>query len=506
VAGDDDFGPVERGGGRRRRAAASPPPAPRSRSRVASLDDDGFGPPARGRGRRRVGRPGGGWRVLRVLLVTLLVLVLLLALTGVALAFYTSARITREPVDGLQDAPGGRSNVLVVGSDSREGLTEEELVALGTEQVEGRRTDTMFLLSFEGGRAAMLSLPRDLYVTRCDGTQGRINSAYAAGGPSCLVDTVTRLTGVPISGYLEVNFVGFLRLVNAVGGVDVYLEEPMEDAYAGISLPAGCVHLDGAQALGFVRARHVDNDLGRIARQQRFLRELAAEVVQPSTLLNVPRLFSVVGAGASSVVADQDFGVLDLLRLARAARGLAGGGLATYTVPAVPETIGGAAVLVPDDSEAAALFAQFRDGSILHPPTSGDPSGLTPDQVTVTVLNGAGVSGLAAQGREYLRERGFDVAGIGNADPVDRTVVLHPAGQADAAALVASQVPGATTQESSDVEGVTLVLGPDADLSDAPAAVEPPAAEPAPSDAAAGDAPASEEPPPLGAGPVPEDC
>lgn len=501
MASDDDFGPVERGGGRGRRRTASPAPSPHPRAAVRTADDDGFGPPTRGRGRRRLGRAGGGRRTLRVLLVTLLVVVLLLALTGVALALYASARITREPVSGLQDAPGGRSNVLVVGSDSREGLTEEELLALGTEEVQGRRTDTMFLLSFEGGRAAMLSLPRDLYVTRCDGTQGRINGAYNAGGPSCLVDTVTRLTGVPISGYLEVNFVGFLRLVNAVGGVSVFLEEPLQDAYAGIDLPAGCVHLDGTQALGFVRARHVDDDLGRIARQQRFIGELAAELASPATLLNVPRLFSVVGAGASSVIADQGFGVLDLLRLARAGRGLAGGGLATYTVPATPDTIGGAAVLVPAEGEAAALFAQFRDGSILHPPSSGDPSAVTPDQVTVTVLNGAGVSGLAAQGQQFLSERGFSVAGIGNAEPVDATVVLHPAGQADAAALVAAQVPGATAQESSDVDGVTLVLGPGADLSAPPAP-----AEPAPEEAPGQEQPSDEEPPPVGAGPVPEDC
>ena len=261
------------------------------------------------------------------------------------------------------------------------------------------------------------------------------------------------------------------------------------------------MHLDGTQALGFVRARHVDDDLGRIARQQRFIGELAAELASPATLLNVPRLFSVVGAGASSVIADQGFGVLDLLRLARAGRGRAGGGRAPYTGPAPPHPIGGAAVLVPAEGEAAALFAQFRDGSILHPPSSGDPSAVTPDQVTVTVLNGAGVSGLAAQGQQFLSERGFSVAGIGNAEPVDATVVLHPAGQADAAALVAAQVPGATAQESSDVDGVTLVLGPGADLSAPPAP-----AEPAPEEAPGQEQPADEEPPPVGAGPLPEDC
>lgn len=300
----------------------------------------------------------------------LLVLVVVALAAGAALAVYTSAQINRVDVAGLGSA--GQMNVLIVGNDSRQGLTDEELQELGTEAVEGDRTDTIFLLSVSGGRAAMLSFPRDLYVTRCNGTQGRINAAYGLGGPTCMTETVTQVSGIPITHYAEVNFLGFIRIVEAVGGVSIYFEEPFVDRPAGIDVPAGCVHLDGRQAIGYVRARTVDGDLGRIARQQRFIAELADEVTSPSTLLNPVRLFNTAGAAGRSVTASQNLGTLDLLQLARAGRGFAGAGLATYTVPASPASIGGASVLVPDDTAADALFAQFRDGSVLRPPPESE--------------------------------------------------------------------------------------------------------------------------------------
>ena len=257
-----------------------------------------------------------------------------MALVGAAaLGVVAAGRISRTEVAGLTSAPGA-TNVLVVGSDSREGFTPEELQALGTEVVDGQRTDTIFLLSTSGGRAAILSFPRDLLVTDCQGTQGRINAAYAVGGPSCLVETVTQTTGIAIDGYAEVNLFGFARIVDAVGGVPVFLDQPLVDVFAGVNLPAGCTVLDGREAVGFVRARHVDDDLGRIARQQRFLKSLAGEVISANTLVNVPRLFRIAAAAGGSVTADPGLGIVEMLQLARAARGLAGSGLATYTSPA----------------------------------------------------------------------------------------------------------------------------------------------------------------------------
>jgi LCP family protein required for cell wall assembly len=370
MASDDGWGPVERGGGSGGAAAApkpAPPPAsPPTAGRAA--DPSGFGPVQRGRRRRVRGTPRG---LVRVLAVGALAVVSTAMVTLSALAVYTSMQITREDVGGLSRA-GGQMNVLVVGNDSREGLSDQELQALGTEVVDGDRTDTIFLLSVSGGRAAMLSFPRDLFVTRCDGSRGRINAAYAVGGPTCLTETVTLVSGIPVTHYIEVNFLGFIRIVDAVGGVTLHFDEPFVDRPAGVDLPAGCQRLDGRQAIGYVRARTVGGDLGRIARQQRFVAELSEEITRPSTLLNPPLLFAVGGAAGRSATASQNLGTVNLLRLARAGRGFAGAGLATYTVPATDARVGGAAVVTADAAAADALFAQFRDGSILRPPAEPD--------------------------------------------------------------------------------------------------------------------------------------
>jgi len=524
---DDGFGPVLRGD------AGGEPRQPE--------DAEGFGPPLRGAadtGRpeapslRPAADPGGadpgvgsgnGYgpafrgrssrtrRVVRRLATGTLVATLVLALVAVglsaALVVTTLVSLRRQPVEGLTGG-GGQMNVLVVGSDSREGLTAEELQALGTETVAGQRTDTIFVLAARGRAAAMLSLPRDLFVTRCDGSRGRINAAFATGGPSCLVDTVTRTTGIPLTHYAEVNLGGFVRIVDAVDGVSLYLDAPLRDVAAGVDLPAGCVHLDGRQAVGFVRARTVDSDLGRIARQQRFLSQLLKEVLSAETLLDVPGLFQLAHAAASALTVDDDLGVIDLARLARAARGLAGGGLATYTVPARPETIGGAAVLVPG-ADAVALYEQFSTGAVLDVPPAAEVAALSPGDVALSVRNGTGTPGLASAVAAELEGRGFVVTGVGNADLVDASVVRHPARLAAAAHMVAAAIPGASTTVDDSLATVELVLGPGGQV-----APEAPAGSPIEPGAVAGPATsaepaargASSPETPLGAGAVPAGC
>ena len=483
---DEGFGPPQRGGGKSagvgerrgggsgaQRAGVRSPEARSVGARPADAgataagaraaganvppdrDDRGFSPAARGR------RRGLGSRLLVILLVVALVMVLM----GVAAAATAAARMSRVNVQGLSDA-GDRMNVLVVGSDSREQLNEAQRRRLGTGSADGLRTDTILLLQVKGDRAAMLSFPRDLFVTRCDGSQGRINVAYALGGPSCLVDTVTELSGIPVSHYLEVDFLGFAQIVNAVGGVNVFLDEPMSDRDAHIDLPAGCVALTGRQALGFVRVRKIDNDLGRIARQQRFIKELAKQVAQPSTLLNPLRLFRTANAGGAALTADRGLGPVDLARLARAGRGLGGSSLPSFAVPGTDSNIGGAAVIVPNEAEAERVFRSFRNGSVLEPKRAA----LRPSQVEVTVLNGAGEAGLAGRAAELLTDAGFGTSNVGNAQAVDRSVVRYRPGHRDEASLLAGQVPGgAVLEEVSSGEPVTLIIGPDADLSAATA-------------------------------------
>lgn len=415
--------------------------------------------------------------------VFVLVVGLTTAATAGALLWYGERAITRvdvpglvapgEPVEGIEEITE-ILNVLVVGDDSRDGLTDEQLAALGTERVAGGRTDTVMLLQLDPARehAAVLSFPRDLLVTRCDGSNGRINAAYGigesngTGGAACLVDTVTDFTGIPINHYVEVNFAGFIDVVDVLGGVTMYIEEPgIVDRYAGLDLDSGCQTLDGTQALGFVRARKIDNDFGRMARQQRFVRELVSEIVSAGTLVNVPRMFAIVDAAGRAVETDSELSLSVMRRLAFSLRNLSAERLDTRVVPAVPRTIGGAAMVVAREDEAEELFAAFREGSIApeelgrEQPQAVDVA----DVPSLTVLNGVGVAGVAAEAAEELERKGFTVEETGNADRFGfhSTRVIHPRALREEAEVVAGAFDGAVLEVGSLDEPFTVVIGSD---------------------------------------------
>jgi len=303
-----------------------------------------------------------------LLAVGIFLLVMLIAVPSSMLLL-----LSREPVDDL--APGGvpfsaPMHILITGSDSRADLTVEERIALTTGSATGERADTIMLLTVDGSRAGLLSFPRDLSVERCDGSVGRINGAIAIGGPSCLVTTVRRLTGIPVHHHVTVTFGGFRDVVDAVGGVELCLDRPLQDRSAGIDLPEGCQVLDGTEALGYVRARKVDSDFGRIARQQQFLRALAGEMTDPTLLVRPWRLVPLVVGASRAVTFDERIGPVGLLRLGLGMRMLSGGEVVTATVPADGFTSSaGAALLRMRDAEATVLFEGFADGSALRRPT-----------------------------------------------------------------------------------------------------------------------------------------
>lgn len=417
------------------------------------LDQD-WGPPVERSARRR------RWPRLLALLLVLALLV------AVAFPLWLSRQLTRTDVDNLASS-GGPMHILVLGSDSRDDLTAEERVELTTGSEGGNLSDTIFVMSIDGGDVAMLSFPRDLWVSRCDGSIGRINAATNIGGTSCMVRTVRDLSGIEINHVMEMTFGGFRDLVDAVGGVDLCLDEPISDRDAGIDLPSGCQRLDGADALGFVRVRKIDNDLMRIERQQQFVRALAREVAAPSTLLNPVRLTSLARDSGEAVRLDQNMGPIALARLGLAVRGLGGGSSISNTVPSDPRTTsGGAAILEVRTNEAESLFAAHRNGTIfdqIEPADDDTAAEVRPEDVQVTVLNGAGVAGLAGQVGEDLAGRGFDVTDIGNAEQHGTTVIRHAPGDEPAARLVADATPGAgTLEEAPGTTGIVVVLGRDA--------------------------------------------
>jgi LCP family protein required for cell wall assembly len=242
-------------------------------------------------------------------------------------------RIDRVQVsESLTSAQHG-TNYLIVGSDSRANVTEEGDAGFnGAEAPTGQRSDTLMLLHLEGGKVRMLSIPRDLYVDIA-GTGGKqkINAAYN-GGPTRLVDTVTQSLGIPIDRYMEVDFVSFAGLVDALGGVTIDFKYPAHDVNSGLSVPkAGPVKLNGDQALAYVRSRHytetIDGrevqdptaDLGRIVRQQAFLSEVFSELSKTRNPFTLARAASGMATGLRI---DDKMSLFDALRLGWGMRGI----------------------------------------------------------------------------------------------------------------------------------------------------------------------------------------
>lgn len=474
-----------------------------------SLPDGQFGPAVRG------GHgPGPDWRhVLRRVAATFALLGLLGAVAAGGLVWWGERQIQRVTVAGRAD-PDAQPikdvlNVLLVGSDSRDGLSREQLKALGTDDHGGRLTDTIMLLHLDPNRSqvVVLSFPRDLLVTRCDGSRGRINAAYArgegtgAGGPTCLVQTVADFTGIPIHHYVEVDFAGFIKVVDTLGGVTMYFDKPLKDRAAGLDVPAGCVHLDGVRALGFVRARkNLDSDFGRIARQQRFIGELLDKVTSAGVLLNVPKLFSLVDAAASAVDVDRDLSLSAMRRVAFSLRGLTSDQVDMRTVPARGRRVGGAAYVVAVEDEAEELFSAIREGRPLRDMgTDGATAVTVADVPPLVVLNGAGVPGLAAKAQQIAEAHGFRVEATGNTASVGRhdTTIYFPEQRREEAELVAGMLPEAdlvaepyTAGQDVETSGpITVVLGssfdPAAVPTPSPGATATPTAEPTPTYAGA---------------------
>jgi LCP family protein required for cell wall assembly len=304
-------------------------------------------------------RRSTGRRFLRVLGWLLLLLLVFLVVLGLV----AWARIDK--VDAIPDDHGSAVSAgkvyLLVGSDSREGLTPEQQEELSTGADEGRRTDTIMLLHLPtSGRPALVSVPRDSLVEIPGVGEERINAAYAFGGAALLVETLEQATGVAIDDYVEIGFGGFASIVDAVGGVEVCVAEPIADERAGIDLAAGCQTLDGPDALGYARTRYYDprGDLGRVERQREVVGAIADEALSPVTLLNPVAVTRLALSGGAALTVDEDTGPIDLARFAWGIARVSGGSGDTLTVP-----LGEVSNTVRWDQEAASeLWAALQDG------------------------------------------------------------------------------------------------------------------------------------------------
>lgn len=265
-------------------------------------------------------------------------------------------------------AAGSGTNWLLVGSDSRADLSAEQQNELSTGGDLGSgRTDTILLVHIpalgSGQPAAMVSVPRDSYLSIPGLGMDKVNAAFAYGGPPLLSETIEQASGLRIDHYAEVGFAGFGAIVDALGGVQMCPAEPINDPLAGIDLPAGCQTLDGPQALGYVRSRATARaDLDRMLNQRAFMTAMLQRAASPLVWLNPWRWYAVPHAVVGALSVDKGAHVWDLARLAVALLGSE----STLTVPVGEMTYNEAGSVVMWDSAAAeALFEALRsDGPI----------------------------------------------------------------------------------------------------------------------------------------------
>lgn len=353
-------------------------------------DAAGAPPPAshggRGRGRRQQSPAGTPRRRRRrpvLLFIGLLVVAWLAFMVLTPLHAWSQVTKVDTAPEGERPAGGKGYNYLLVGSDSREGLTDEQKKEYATGSAEGRRTDSIILVHVPqgGGKPALISVPRDSFVPIPGKDSNKINAAFAFGGPKLLVNTVEQVTDLRIDGYVEIGFAGFASVVDSLGGVDLCVKFPMDDKKAGINLEKGCQTLDGKNALGYVRARYSDprGDIGRADRQRQFLAAIMKKAATPSTVLIPTRYWGFTHASAEGLIVGEDTSVVDAGRVMMAMRAVSRDEGLSLVVPIQSEnyqTSAGSAVKW-NTERAKALFTMLRNDEPLEqapPGTDGKPS------------------------------------------------------------------------------------------------------------------------------------
>ncbi|NEB03325.1 LCP family protein [Streptomyces sp. SID13726] len=410
--------------------------------------------------------------------------VVVLASAGIGHAVVTSldADIARvDPFKDMKNRPraGHGMNVLLVGTDGRDKITEAERQKYRLGGAPCHCTDTIMIvhISEDRERASVVSLPRDSYAmtpAHVDETTGerhhghpiKINAAYAEGGPQLTVRTVEAMTHVKIDHYLEVDFTSFMKTVDVLGGVEICNADPLKDSYTGLDLAAGRHLLMGGQALQYVRSRHADgsSDLGRMKRQQRFLAALIDRATSSGILLNPMKFRDVTRAVLGSVRADKGFGTDELLDLGRAMRNFSPSSSEFTTVPIgqmgyVVKGVG--STLKWDPVKSSRLFGALREDQPLAAHKVQSKALLVPvapQQIRVQVENGTATGGLGKRVDAALASTGFRTTGnpaTSTEHTVTRTVVSYDPRWDRSARSLAAALPGS---ELRAVKGQGAVL------------------------------------------------
>ena len=312
-------------------------------------------------------------------------------------------------VSSRPDKPNKALNYLLVGSDTREGLTREQMKLLrvgSTKTAAGSRSDTMLLVHISKSRdkATIISIPRDSLVTIPEhpssvdkakivpAAKGKINAAFAFGGAPLLIQTIEDETGVRIDHYIEIGFAGFAGMVDALGGIEVCTKRDIDDPGSHLVLPAGVHTLNGVEALKYVRTRDFDGmgDLGRMQRQQQFMSAVLRKVTSTGVLLNPIKLVNFFNAAIATVKTDSELNKSDLLTLAKQMKNLSSSNVRTLTIPLgnVNARVPGVGSVVTWDSELAPdLFNRIREDLPLTDEVTPTPSASSSTTPKPTVID-----------------------------------------------------------------------------------------------------------------------
>ncbi|HUS21878.1 MAG TPA: LCP family protein [Aeromicrobium sp.] len=317
--------------------ATSPPPS----SPASTLPPPSLPPPkkpvkAKSSSTRKFQLPKW-WRLSTGATLAAIPVVWIIYLAVVPVMAWSSVSTLQAWPDGNRPAEQPGTTYLVVGSDSRKGLTEEQQKDLKTgkeSDIGGGRTDTIMMLHTGAGKPTLVSIPRDSIVAIPGYYTTKINAAYAFGGPELLVQTLEESTGVRIDRYVEIGFGGVVSLVDAVGGVEICPEEDMDDDKAGLDVKKGCQEVDGKTALGYSRTRKfASGDIQRVQNQREVIGGLGRKLRSPMTVIDPIRYFRVVTGGTSAISVDDTASIPDMARFALALSGAMGANGRNCNVP-----------------------------------------------------------------------------------------------------------------------------------------------------------------------------
>lgn len=377
------------------------------------------------------------------------------------------------------DIDGKAQNILIVGNDDRSTATDAELRQLGTGRDGGSlNTDTMMIVHVpaNGAKATLISLPRDSYVSIPGHGRAKLNSAYPDGyssvsgkanqkraaGASLLMATIQNLTGLTIDHFVQVDLLGFYRISIAIHGVTVNMCAAVKEPDSGINLHKGINEIQGKQALAFVRQRYNfpdgNGDLDRVQRQRYFLTAAFRKLASAGVILNPLKLQHLLTAVRSSIYPDDKLNPLDL---AKQMEGLSADNIVGKTIPTdgFGTSPDGQSIVKVTPAEVK-TFVNRLIGTGDSKLSSAKV--VAPSSVTVDVMNAGSFNGAASQNTTVLRQQGFVIGKTGTAASASTsTVIEYPDGMQAQAKTLAAYVPGATLQQVSSVNHVTLLLGAD---------------------------------------------